>query len=396
MRSVELLVNQPPQPSELGALEKAVPYRSPMYPIIRNVSAYQAVSMALTLANSTFSTSVTVPATNSIAEYFSVSRTASILTLTLYTLGIAFGPMLIAPLSELVGRRWIYITTITFFLAFAGGSGGAQNFGTLLVCRCLTGLLGSAGIAIGAGTVADIWPLGKEGGIAGLFFILGPFLGPTLGPLAGAYILRDHDNNWRWTQWLLVMMGAPIWVGSILMRETSKRLIQQSLESKEARKVSRTVPLWTSVGRTLRIAILRPVRMLLTDIIVFSLTLYSAFTYAMIFSYFGSSSYILQLYYGFDEQQVGLSFLSVIIGYLLAAFIFGLFDKTLYARACHKAPKGIAAPEHRLYAGMVGSIVLPIGLFWCVNLIEWVELHADELKVCLGSTSRRTLGGFGG
>jgi MFS family permease len=209
---------------------------------------------------------------------------------------------------------------------------------------------------MGAGTVADIWSLGKEGGTASLFFILGPFLGPTMGPLVGAYMLGDHDNNWRWTQWIMVILAAPVWLGIVLMRETLKQKIIQQPNSSEKFGLG-------SLGQLIAIGLGRPVRMLCTEIIVFSLTLYTAFAYAMIFSYFASSSYVLRLYYDFNWEQVGLSFISVIVGYVLASFMFGVFDRTLYAKA-REAGGGIAAPEHRLYSAMVGGVLLSVGLFW--------------------------------
>lgn len=130
--------------------------------------------------------------------------------------------------------------------------------------------------------------------------------------------------------------------------------------------------------------------MLCTEPIVISLSLYTAFAYATIFSYFGSTSYVLQRYYHFDLREVGLSFTSVIIGYLLAALIFGIFDKTLFAKAA-AAANGDAAPEHRLYAGMLGSIFLPASLFWYAWVVKmnghWAALVASGIPFGLGSFS---------
>ena len=309
---------------------------------------------------STFGTSVNEAALDLIAQRFEVSRTISMLTLTLYTLGLAFGPVCTAPLSEVLGRRWIYVISSSFLLAFSAGAGAANNIGTLLVCRWFAGFFGSAGVAIGAGTLADIWCLEKEGGPASVLFILGPFLGPTMGPLAGAYVLKDHNNDWRWTQWVLVILCAPVWVGAVLMRETSKNKILASLNVSEKAESPEQKP---TLAHRLAGGLGKPVKMLCTEVIVLSLTLYTAFAYAMIFSYFASSSYVLALYYGFDWQKIGLSFISVIIGYLLAALMFAVFDKTLYAKA-RDAGAGIAPPEHRLYSAMAGSVLLPVGLFW--------------------------------
>ncbi|RAH47235.1 putative MFS polyamine transporter [Aspergillus brunneoviolaceus CBS 621.78] len=335
----------------------------------------------------TFGTSVNEAALDLIAIRFNVSRTVSMLTLTVYTLGLAFGPLFIAPLSETIGRRPVYVFTSSCLLAFSAGAGAANNLATLLVCRGLAGALGSAGVAIGAGTLADIWDLEKEGGPASLLFILGPFLGPTMGPLAGAYVLKDQDSDWRWTQWVMAILCAVVWLGAVLMQETMKERILSKVNKnnnhsrKEEDSQQQPDTMKPSLQDFITTGLGRPVKLLFTEVIVFSLTLYTAFAYAMIFSYFASSSYVLTVYYGFNWRQIGLSFISVIVGYVLAAFMFGVFDKTLYVRA-RVAGGGVAAPEHRLYSAMAGSVLLPVGLFW----YSW-EAHAGghwAALVCAG------------
>ena len=278
---------------------------------------------------STFSTSVTVPAAELIASRFSVSRTGSLLPLTLYTLGLAFGPFFIAPFSEVLGRRWLYIISLSFLLLFTGAGGAAKTFTALLVCRFLAGFLGSAGMAIGAGSVADLWVLQTAGGTIGPFFILCPFLGPIFGPIAGTYILQAHNNDWRWTQWLVLMIGVPIWLGAVLMKETSKKwILRYELPNPST---SSTAGLAVHTISTIKFAIFRSARMLSTEITVFSLTLYTAYAYALTFSYFASVPYVFARYYDFAKPQISLVFLSIMIGYLLAVCLFAFFDRTLYA-----------------------------------------------------------------
>ena len=310
---------------------------------------------------STFSSSVTVPATSGLMAEFNVSRTEAVLSETLYMMGLAFGPMIMAPLSELIGRRWLYLVTSSSIVAFAAGSGAAQNFVTLLICRFLCGFLGSAGIAIGAGTSLDVWGAGaKAGGLARLLFICGPFLGPSLGPLAGAYVMHEHHGDWRWTQWTVALIGAPIWVLILFMKETSDFRIQYEV------KYSGRFGIVRLVLSMLKTAVLRSMAILTTEPIAFSLTLYTGYAYAVIFSFFASATYVYSLDYNFNSRQIGLSFLSVAIGYGLAAAMYIIIDMTLYDRARRQTPNDRPAPEHRLYAAMVGSIFLPIGLFWFV------------------------------
>ncbi|KAF2227724.1 major facilitator superfamily domain-containing protein [Elsinoe ampelina] len=329
----------------------------------------------------TFATSVTVPATRILAQDFDLSRTYSLLPLTLYTLGIGFGPLFIAPLSEAFGRKWIYISTHLVFMLFILGAALSPTFSGVLACRFLAGFLGSAGVAVGAGTATEIWQHPSSRGISALLFILGPFLGPTLGPLAGAYVLAGHDNNWRWTQYTILVLSLPIWCGLIWMRETHKATILKGAVKMPAKQILQLIK-----GATIR-----PTKMLFTETIVASLTLYTAYAYAMIFSFFTSVSYVLPLYYGFDGRQVGLSLLAVIIGYLLASLLYGIFDKTLYVKAAARSPDGMAAPEHRLYSGLVGSVLIPASLFWYAWEArqggDWARLVAAGIPFGLGSFS---------
>ncbi|KAB8228289.1 major facilitator superfamily domain-containing protein [Aspergillus alliaceus] len=227
----------------------------------------------------TFGTSVNDAAVEILARKFDVSQALSMLTLTLYTLGLAFGPL--------------------------AGARAASNLATLLICRELAGFFGSAQVALGAGTLADIWHLEKEGSPSSLFSILGMFLGPTVGSVAGAYALQDHHCEWRFTQWVMV-------------RETLKEKIlakANTCEKAMSKKAKSTV------GQLVTIGLGMLVKMLRTEVIVLLLTLY-----------FASSSYVLSTY------------ISVIVGHLLAAFMFGVFNKSLYANA-REAGGGIAAPE---------------------------------------------------
>lgn len=291
---------------------------------------------------------------------FHISRTVALLSGTVYLLGLAFGPMFLAPLSELIGRRWLYVSSSTSIIVFACAAGASHSFAGFLVCRFLCGFFGSCGIAIGAGTIFDVW--GNDSiearGLASLLFVYGPFMGPSMGPLAGAYIMDEYGGNWRWTQWLIALIGAPIWIMILFMKETSTtRVAHGANKNGRFGVVGQAVSLLTA-------AVVRSTTMLTTEAIAFSITLYTGYAYAVVFSFFASGSYVFLVDYDFNTRQVGLVFLSVFIGYILAAVLHTVIMKTLYVKAAKAAPNGRPAPEYRLYSAMAGSIFLPIGLFW--------------------------------
>jgi MFS family permease len=82
---------------------------------------------------------------------FQVVREVATLGLSMYTFGIAIGPLISAPLSERFGRRPVYIATLAMLAVFVTGAGVAQNIETLIICRFLAGIFGSGAVAVGAG-----------------------------------------------------------------------------------------------------------------------------------------------------------------------------------------------------------------------------------------------------
>ena len=294
---------------------------------------------------------------------FHISREVALLPLSLYTAGFILGPILAAPLSELYGRRIIYWTTMTLLLIFTAIAGAAPNITVLTVFRLLAGIGGSGSLAVGAGTISDLWDMQVHGGRAALFFIMAPFLGPALGPLTGAYVIDQYHNDWRYSMWVVMMIAAPIAIMALFMSETSAARILY-LRSKQAglsavHAKGDTMLLLTK----LRTAFIRPLHMMAIEPLVALLSIYTGFAFAMMFSFFGSYNYVFQSVYHFNQKEVGLTFLGILVGFLCAVMTFGIFDATLYRQAAVKA-KGRPAPEHRLYAALLGSIMLPIGLFW--------------------------------
>src|SRR6266536_1792205 len=110
-----------------------------------------------------------------VEERFQVSSTVSLLGVSLFCLGLAFGPVLAAPLSETFGRSIVYRISIALTIPFSIGSAVSESMATLCVCRFLAGFFGSPALSIGGGTVADIWDQSHRGA-ATMIFVLGPYL----------------------------------------------------------------------------------------------------------------------------------------------------------------------------------------------------------------------------
>ena len=104
-------------------------------------------------------------------------------------------------------------------------------------------------------------------------------------------------------------------------------------------------------------------------------SIYTAYNFSMIFSFFGSYSYVYGSVYQFDAKQVGLCYIAVVCGFLMAIVTFGFFDITKYRPEMVRT-NGRVAPEHRLYSALFGCWLIPIGLFWYAWVprpeIKWI------------------------
>lgn len=122
---------------------------------------------------------------------------------SIYLLGYAFGPLFLAPLSEIYGRLPIYRICMVTFLLTNIACALSVNMPMLIIFRLLTGLAGACPLTIGPASVADCFSQ-QERGRAMAIWNMPVLLGPSLGPAVGAYVSRGL--GWRWNFWLLIIM----------------------------------------------------------------------------------------------------------------------------------------------------------------------------------------------
>jgi hypothetical protein len=96
------------------------------------------------------SSSMISPALGVISKDFGITNTVEAqLTLSIFVLAYAIGPLFLGPLSEIYGRVLVLQLSNLFYLAWNLGCGFAQNSSQLMAFRFLSGLGGSAPLAIG-------------------------------------------------------------------------------------------------------------------------------------------------------------------------------------------------------------------------------------------------------
>ncbi|KAG4438074.1 hypothetical protein IFR05_006440 [Cadophora sp. M221] len=113
---------------------------------------------AITLTSSAYSGSAL-----KIITEFSTSDEIFTLGISLFVLGFALGPALWAPLSELYGRRILFVTTHGFIVCFVAAAAGCSSMGQLLVFRFLAGVFGASPLTNSGGLIADLFPSSQRG-----------------------------------------------------------------------------------------------------------------------------------------------------------------------------------------------------------------------------------------
>lgn len=327
-----------------GPEDCANPQNWPLRRRIYYIIAPGALALSVSVASS-----LITPGTDLIAQEFKVSKTAAILTLSLYSLGLGLGPALAAGPSETYGRAVVYKISFFIFMLFTLGAGYSHTFAALLVTRFFAGCFGGPVLAIGAGTMADVFPPHTRA-FASTVFVSAPFLGPVLGPIIGGYAVA---KGWRWTQWCTLFISFVSFIVALPMSETYKRVILERRAKKLGLEPSpRLGPKGTLPAMKFfaTVTLVRPIHMLFTEPIVAFASMYTSFCFAILFAYFAAYPYVYTKVYHFTVGQTGLTFLALGVGVLAAATTVIVLNRTIYMRKYREAlkeGKSGAAPEHR-------------------------------------------------
>jgi multidrug resistance protein len=198
---------------------------------------------------------------------FHVSKIVALVGVTTYLLGMGIGSIIFAPLSELLGRRPVYIASMTMFLLLLLPVALAQSITSVLVSRFFGGFFGSALMSNSPASVNDIVS-DKRRALAFGFWSIGPTNGPVYGPIIGGFVFQYL--GWRWTNWIVLIIGGVVLVLIATIKETYAPVILKRRAARK-RKETNDSKWWTryddGVGfaSSLRINLERPFAMLLKE-----------------------------------------------------------------------------------------------------------------------------------
>ena len=316
-----------------------------------------------------FSSTMLSPAVSYISEDFdNTNSVLSSLMVSIFILAWALFSPLIAPLSEMYGRKPVMDISMWVLMCFNIGCALSQNTAQMCVFRLLAGIGACAPISIGAGVVGDLFN-NDERGKAISIYSLGPTMGPCISSLIAGFIV--NSVSWRWCFWVLVIFNGVIaGYGTICLEETYAPQLLKN-KAKKLRKLTGNENLHciyeVATGETIlgkfEANLTRPVVMLLTHPMVFGLGTFMAIAYGCLYILIVTFPENWGGRYGFSSGIVGLMYVTMIIGYGIGIIVTQQCADYIYRRLTEKNG-GVSKPEYRMPYLFVAAVCCSGGLFW--------------------------------
>ena len=256
------------------------------------------------------STDMYLPALPEVQQDFAVSTSLVQMTLTMTTLGMALGQILVGPLSDLFGRRRPLFIGMLVFIGATLGCVLAADIYRFLFFRFFAGFAGASGIVIARAIARDV--------------------------CVGAELTRFFS--------VLIMVNGLALIGVFLAGATL--IYQETLPKNERNK---------NIMDSLK-----KFPALLHDRYFLGHCLLQCFVFGAFFSYLSGSSFIFQNIYAVSPQVYSIIFAVIGAGLLLTG--------ALPARLAGRVPD-IVMLKYAVLVPLIGSALLLLGFYFSAPLV---------------------------
>ncbi|KAL0578561.1 hypothetical protein V5O48_003411 [Marasmius crinis-equi] len=321
------------------------------------------------------------------------------LTIALFILVQGCMPLLWSAISEVKGRKAVYVSSLSIFFAGSLVVATSKTIGLVIGFRCLQAAGSSAVMAIGAATLADIFDPEERGTKMGIYY-MAPLLGPSLGPILGGALTAGF--SWRGPFYFLAIVAGLVCLSFLLVfkdtfrRERSltyQRVLKHRLreemvksagekqdpksekEDKEAPSVDQDLEKQQQAVKDalpnmkLTLMDISPIKPL-WDVVRrpnnFCILLASGLLFSFCFVVPYTSSRTLGTYYHYNALEIGLVLLSFGLGNMAGSILGGRWSDHQLAKL-RAANGGKPQPEMRLRSTIHGSVLFPLfalGFAW--------------------------------
>ncbi len=258
------------------------------------------VSLAALVSLGPLSTDMYLPALPSMADEFATDSGNIQLTLSPFLAGFALAQIIYGPLSDRFGRKPVLMAGLLIFTLSSLACALSDNIVSLIIFRFLQALGGSAGPVLGRAMVRDIHGAANSGKVLS-HIATAMALAPAVAPIAGGFM----SLYWGW-QSIFLFLALLGLLGTVLLH------FQIAESAPEEFRHPKSI-----------YQILRNYQILLGDKKYLGYTLTCTASYAGLFCFLSGSSFVVIDYYGIAQENYGLLFTMVVIGYISGTLIGG-------------------------------------------------------------------------
>lgn len=270
--------------------------------------------------------------------------------------------LLVLPLMEDFGVRWVFLGTYVSFFCFVIPQAVAQNFATLIVTRFFAGGCVAILANTSATVIGNLWDSERSRNVPVSLYIVTYLVGSSSGPVIGAPIYQFL--GWRWIGYFqLIWHGAlfPVYFflfkecrGIAILGQRAKALRRQGKLAYTQHELDSE---GTSILRMVARSATRPLMLFFTESVVFVSTLWSAFTVGTLYLFTQSVEQVFSGLYGWTPSQAGYVQAAIVIGECLG-WLGTLYSAKLYFDSApqNKEVPNTPIPESRLYLAIVGGV----------------------------------------
>lgn len=210
------------------------------------------------------------------------------------------------------------------------------------------------------------------------------FCAPASGVLISGFAIPVL--HWRFSMWEVLIASGPVMILLLLLPETSsatilhrraERLRKRDMNTESAH-IYQTAADVAHAGVTfsslVRESLLIPAKISFLDPSMLFLNCYMSLVYGIYYSFFEAFPIVYQGMYGFNLGQVGLAFLAIIIGTVIAVFGYSLYIGRIFIPKTNRG--AYQEPEDVLVPALFACFGPPIALFifgWAAHPhVHWV------------------------
>lgn len=327
------------------------------------------------------------PGIEQMTQYWNISRVVANVGITIFTAGFAIAPMVLAPFSEINGRKPVFVIAGWVFVICNLCCGVTRLFSGMLLARFFGGCASSVFSTMVGGVVADIY-VAKDRNTPMTLFTGAALFGTGLGPMISGFIAEN--TIWRWIFYVHTIMTAVLMVfitfffretrGNVLLSRKAKKLnawyeareeagfygFRMPVEGKQGEFATRRIR-WKcksdeergTIVEMIKTSLSRPFVFLVTEPVVFFFSLWITFSWAVLYCTFTAVPYIFTTVYHFSLEEGGAVFAAISVAAVIAT-VTSIYQE----RIIGMPKKFVGTPEARLAFTGFQSAFLPIGLFW--------------------------------